>query len=110
MAEKQPEVSIIAFYTLLALTEEIGANKIAQKISEISNGRIVIKTGTLHSLLIRLESFEWVIETGQINGKTRMYKITELGRSILLDQHDQMLRAVLDSSCVISDLLKKTPV
>ncbi len=97
--------SEITFYTLLALTKDIGANKIAERIEHISKGRVIMKSGTLHTLIMRLEMLDLIYETGQINEKTRSYKVTDLGIKKILEHYDGLIQSVSDASRVISELL-----
>jgi len=93
--------SEIEFYTLLALKADTPSNKIGERILEISNGKVVMKKGTLHNLLIRLESMELIRETGQVNEKTRRYMITSRGNEVLLADYDMLVRMIYDASAIL---------
>lgn len=81
------------YYILLALTEERCGVDIANKVNEISNGRIQIGPGTLYALLEKFKRFGLIEETA-MEGRKRYYRITRQGREQLQGEYDRLKQLV----------------
>ena len=77
------------FFILLSLSRQPRHGyAILQDVSQLSNGRIQLSTGTLYGALRRMLDQGWIDRfdeaTGTVNGRIRKaYRITELGQKIL---------------------------
>lgn len=70
------------YYTLLALKEERHGYGIMQFISELTNKRIQMGTGTLYTMLGRLVDDKIITIISQDSSK-KVYQITEIGTALV---------------------------
>ena len=88
------------FYILLSLTPESKHGyAIMKEVASLSDGRVVLSTGTLYGALKRLLEQGWIrrVETagGQESGRIRKsYALTRLGRQILGVEIERLERLV----------------
>lgn len=80
--KKYTPITETTYYTLLSLTTPRHGYAIMQYVSEITNGRIRLGTGTLYTMLGRLVSDNLIDIISSDNGK-KTYKITSDGEMIL---------------------------
>ncbi|MEE3361945.1 MAG: PadR family transcriptional regulator [Anaerovoracaceae bacterium] len=71
-----------AFYILLSLQEERHGYGITQRISELTDGNVVIGPGTMYGTLAKMEKDGLIRQTGSEN-KRKYYIITDSGKDIL---------------------------
>lgn len=70
------------FYILLCLQKEMHGYGIVQKVSEMTNGEILLSPGTMYGSLSKMEKdglIRFVVE----EEKRKIYHITDLGREVL---------------------------
>ena len=77
------------YYTLLAVTEPRHGYAIMQFVSELTEGRIRLGTGTLYTMTGRLAEDGLISIVSQENGK-KTYGITEAGREMLLLETERL--------------------
>lgn len=70
------------YYTLLSLNEPRHGYLIMQYVSELTEGRIRLGTGTLYTMLGRLVEDNLISIISNENGK-KTYQITEQGRELM---------------------------
>lgn len=70
------------FYILLCLQQEMHGYGIVQKVSELTNGEIVLSPGTMYGSLGKMEK-DGLIRFVKEEDKRKTYIITELGRAVL---------------------------
>ncbi len=70
------------YYTLLALREDRHGYAIMQFVSELTENRIRMGTGTLYTMLGRLVEDGLITIVSNENGK-KVYHLTQLGEKIL---------------------------
>lgn len=70
------------YYTLLALREDRHGYAIMQFVSELTENRIRMGTGTLYTMLGRLVEDGLITIVSNENGK-KVYHLTQLGEEIL---------------------------
>ena len=73
------------YYTLLALLEPRHGYAIMQYVSELTQGRIKLGTGTLYTMVGRLTEDKMIKTVAEENGK-RTYQITMAGKDILVKE------------------------
>lgn len=83
------------YYILLCLIEEQHGYGIMQKILDITNGRVVVGAGTLYTLLSRFEKEKIIVQVKKIDRK-KIYKLTDKGYELLLDEYNRLNQLVLD--------------
>lgn len=83
------------YYILLCLIEEQYGYSIMQKISDMTNGRVIVGAGTLYSLLSRFEKEKIIIQVKKIDRK-KIYKLTGKGYKILNDEYNRLNKLVSD--------------
>lgn len=70
------------FYILLCLQEEMHGYSIVQKVSEMTNGEILLSPGTMYGSLSKMEK-DGLIRFVREEEKRKIYHITELGKEVL---------------------------
>ena len=70
------------FYILLCLQKEMHGYGIVQKVSEMTNGEILLSPGTMYGSLSKMEK-DGLIRFVAEEEKTKIYHITDLGREVL---------------------------
>ena len=70
------------FYILLCLQNEMHGYSIVQKVSEMTNGEIVLSPGTMYGSLSKMEK-DGLICFIREEEKRKIYHITELGKEVL---------------------------
>ena len=92
--EKYQTLTEQMFYILLCLTREQCGVDIMERVREMTEGRVVIGSGTLYSLLESFQQEGFIRET-KVEGRRRSYRITPRGRE-RLDQERQRLERQLE--------------
>lgn len=70
------------FYILLCLQQQMHGYGIVQKVSEMTDGEILLSPGTMYGSLGKMEK-DGLIRFVREEDKRKIYHITELGREIL---------------------------
>ena len=70
------------FYILLCLQQEMHGYGIVQKVSELTDGEIVLSPGTMYGSLGKMEK-DGLIRFVREEDKRKTYIITELGKAVL---------------------------
>ena len=70
------------FYILLCLQKEMHGYGIVQKVSEMTNGEILLSPGTMYGSLSKMEK-DGLIRLVAEEEKRKIYHITDLGREVL---------------------------
>lgn len=70
------------FYILLCLQQEMHGYGIVQKVSELTNGEILLSPGTMYGSLGKMEKDGLIVFIRE-EEKRKIYHITELGREVL---------------------------
>ncbi|MDO5350596.1 MAG: helix-turn-helix transcriptional regulator [Lachnospiraceae bacterium] len=83
------------YYILLALLMERCGVEIVQRVSDQTDGRLVIGPGTLYALLERFQQCGMIRET-RAEGRRRYYKITASGRKRLQEEYGRLRRMAED--------------
>lgn len=89
------------FYVLLALTDECCGMDIMEKVSNITDGRVKVGSGTLYNLLEQF-SDEGIISETKTEGRRRSYILTEKGRELLKREYDRLVTQAQDYNRVIN--------
>ena len=85
------------FYILLCLREECYGIDIFEKISQMTNKRVTVGSGTLYNLLEQFLEAEMIREV-KVEGRKRSYILTEKGKE-LLDREYERIRAQAEDYC-----------
>ena len=88
------------FYTLLSLNEECCGMDIMDKVKEMTDGRVLIGSGTLYNLLGQFVHEGYIVETSAY-GKRRNYVLTEDGRSLLSQETERLNKQIGDYMRII---------
>ncbi|MDO4666483.1 MAG: PadR family transcriptional regulator [Streptococcus sp.] len=70
------------FYILFCLQKERHGYSITQKVKEMTNNQVVISPGTMYGTLSKMEKDKLIYFVREVE-KRKLYKITEIGQSIL---------------------------
>ena len=93
MPERQP-MSEAMYYILLALRHPVHGYGIMQRVRELSGGRLV---------LTRMQGEGLIVLEG-INGRRKVYTLTETGQEALLAEYRRLKQMVEDSSVLEEDV------
>ena len=88
------------FYVLLALTEECCGMDIMAKVSQITDGRVAVGSGTLYNLLEQF-SDEGIISETKTEGRRRSYILTQKGSDLLQREYDRIVLQAQDYNRII---------
>ena len=83
------------FYILLCLQQECCGADVMERVTTMTNGRVVIGPGTLYSLLESFLSEGFIRET-KVEGRKRSYLITPQGRERLAGEVRRLERQTED--------------
>ena len=83
------------FYILLSLKEECYGMDIMDKVKLMTNGRVVVGSGTLYNLLEQFLEVDMIKET-KVEGRRRSYILTEKGRETLEGERKRLLTQLSD--------------
>lgn len=89
------------FYVLLALTDECCGMDIMEKVSQITDGRIRVGSGTLYNLLEQFSDDGIIAET-KTEGRRRSYILTDKGRALLEREYGRLVVQAQDYNRVIN--------
>ena len=90
------------YYTLLAVTEPRHGYAIIQYVRELTKGRIILGTGTLYTMVGRLQADELIaIVPG---GEKKAYQITEAGLELLKAEMKRLTEQLEDGNRVLAGL------
>lgn len=90
------------YYTLLAVTEPRHGYAIIQYVRELTKGRIILGTGTLYTMVGRLQADELIaIVPG---GEKKAYRITEAGLELLKAETKRLTEQLEDGNGVLAGL------
>lgn len=92
--EKLKTLTEQMFYLLLCLHQERRGMEILERVQEMTGGRVRIGSGTLYDLL-ELFVEEGMIRQTRVEGRRRIYLITDKGKE-MLERECQRLRSQLD--------------
>lgn len=85
------------FYLLMALrVRDMCGIEISNFISEKSVGRVEVGPGTLYALLSEFEA-ENIIKYVGIEGKRKIYSITDMGRAMYIEEYKRLKRCIFDA-------------
>jgi len=76
------------YYTLLSVKVPRHGYAIMQYVEELTKGRLILGTGTLYTMLGRLQT-DGVIATHPLEGK-KAYQLTEAGLKLLLEETERL--------------------
>ncbi len=83
------------YYTLLALMEPNHGYGIIKFLKEATEGRILMGTGTLYTMLGRLTKDEWIEVEQELSDK-KVYRITALGMETLKEEIERLEKQLQD--------------
>ena len=85
------------FYTLLALdTEPMCGTDIAAFTRKLTQGRVRLGPATLYTLLGKFEKEDYIRET-QVDGRKRIYEITQSGKQALYGEVRRLRSCLFDA-------------
>lgn len=88
------------YYTLLAVTDKRHGYAIMQFVSELTEGRIQLGTGTLYTMVARLTA-DGIIEIVSGEEGKKSYLITETGMQLLKIETERLGWQLVDGTNVI---------
>ena len=97
MSKKTFEVlSESMLYVLMAfMKSDMCGTEIVDFISKRTKGRIKMGPGTLYTILSKFEETSLIEET-EVQGRKRIYAVTEKGRKVYYDEVERLRRCLCD--------------
>ena len=83
------------FYILLCLKDECYGMDIMDKVPGMTNGRVVVGSGTLYNLLEQFMEAGMIRET-KAEGRKRSYILTEKGKETLETEYKRLCTQISD--------------
>ena len=83
------------FYILLSLKEECCGMDIMDKVKTMTDGCVVVGSGTLYNLLEQFLEADMIRET-KVEGRRRSYILTDKGIETLKTERRRLLRQISD--------------
>lgn len=83
------------FYILLCLNEECCGMDIMDKVPAMTDGRVVVGSGTLYNLLEQFMEVGMICET-RAEGRKRSYILTEKGKEALENEYRRLCTQITD--------------
>ncbi|MBQ3546309.1 MAG: PadR family transcriptional regulator [Lachnospiraceae bacterium] len=77
------------YYILLCLSSECCGIDIMDKVSELTNGRVKVGSGTLYNLLEQFLDEKMICET-KVEGRRRSYILTKKGEEVLENEYTRL--------------------
>ena len=77
------------FYILLCLKDECCGIDIMDKVSQMTDGRVKVGSGTLYNLLEQFLDSGMIIQT-KAEGRRRSYVLMEKGREVLANEYNRL--------------------
>lgn len=83
------------FYILLCMEEECCGMDVMEKVTKMTDGRVIIGAGTLYTLLADFQKSGFIVETA-VEGRKRSYRITQKGIDLLENEYNRMRTQMAD--------------
>lgn len=93
--EKYQTLTEQMFYILLCLNKECCGVDIMKRVSDITEGRVVVGPGTLYTLLDNFLSQKMIVET-KVENRRKNYIITDIGKEKLEKEYIRMQKLLMD--------------
>ena len=90
------------YYVLLCLKDECCGMEIMDKVSNLTNGRVQVGSGTLYNLLEQFLDSK-MIEQTKAEGRRRSYIITEEGYKALTKENERLMLQIKDFDQIFKD-------
>lgn len=90
------------FYVLLSLDTERSGVEILEAVSELTQGRVSIGSGTLYNLLEQFVYAGFITET-HVDGRRRSYVLSASGREMLRREYERICRQAGDYRKIIGE-------
>ena len=90
------------FYILLCLKEECYGMDIMDKVPAMTDGRVVVGSGTLYNLLEQFVEAGMIRET-KAEGRKRSYILTEKGKEALETEYKRLCTQIADYRMVFGE-------
>lgn len=88
------------YYILLSLIEPMHGYEIMNQCKILSHERVEVGAGTLYALLSRFEE-EKFIERVDGSGRKKVYKITDKGIQLLLEERNRLIKQLEEGTDVL---------
>lgn len=83
------------FYILISLYKPLHGYGIMQNVTELSSNRVELGPGTLYGAINTLLEREWIEPvSNEKSSRKKIYQITKLGKSIVLDEMERLKELV----------------
>ena len=83
------------FYILLCLKEECCGMDIMEKISRMTEGRVIVGPGTLYNLLEQFTDAKLIRQT-KAEGRKKSYILTQQGKTLLNSEYERLCKQIDD--------------
>ena len=105
--QKQEPLTESYFYILLCLYKEnLHGYGIMQKAKELSEGKVVIGAGTMYGATSNMMKKGWIeeiLEEAKDERGKRLYKLTEIGKSVLAQEVSRLENLVTNAKSIMEN-------
>jgi len=100
LRKKYVPMTETTYYTLLSVIEPRHGYAIMQYVSELTEGRIMLGTGTLYTMVGRLVADELIVLVPNDEGK-KIYQITDIGMELLHMETQRLEKQLTDGQEIL---------
>lgn len=90
------------YYVLLCLKDECCGMEIMDKVSNLTNGRVQVGSGTLYNLLEQFLDSKMIVQT-KAEGRRRSYVLTKEGYEALNKENERLMLQIKDFKQIFKD-------
>ncbi|WP_240795487.1 PadR family transcriptional regulator [Aquibacillus halophilus] len=103
MLDSQPTPMTEAmYYVLLALNQPLHGYAVMDVVKQVSNDRVLMGPGTLYGIIKRLQK-DRLIVLEELDGRRKVYQLSELGREALLKEYHRLQQMVEDGKLMFGE-------
>lgn len=104
--EPEYQLTDSSYYILLALLEPKHGYGIMKYVEELTNGEFIIGPATLYTTLKKMQKTEFIVPVGESEDRKKIYKLTYLGKNVILDEIERRVRMAEQGKYVLSTILE----
>ncbi|MRH43471.1 PadR family transcriptional regulator [Aquibacillus halophilus] len=90
------------YYVLLALNQPLHGYAVMDVVKQVSNDRVLMGPGTLYGIIKRLQK-DRLIVLEELDGRRKVYQLSELGREALLKEYHRLQQMVEDGKLMFGE-------
>lgn len=93
-----------SLYVLLALTDPLHGYGVIKKVSDLTNGRVTLVSGTLYGIIKKMLKLKLICIFNFDINTLKQYKVTEIGIELLKYEIQRLSETVRNGEFLIGEL------